>query len=468
MGDPTDDRRDGEILLTPRDIVIAVMGITGSGKSTFINLFNDSAVIGDNLQSETADVQIFPATIKGQKIYLVDTPGFDDTHKSDVDVLRLLVNWLGETYKREVRLAGIVYLHRIADPRMSGSAMKNLRMFKKLCGNDALSRVVLATTMWGNVSEKEGARREEELRTNEDYWSGMIEEGSEMLRQDKGLVSATRIIEHICSRHRSSRRSVSLEIQREMASGKTLDETSAGLEVEAEMNRLRAKFEEEKKSLRAEFEEAKRDQDEATQREVEKARTDLEAKMKKVDEDRERMRVDMEELQKQREEEIRLHIARMNEAIRREVSAEMQKVHANFEEMQRRHDEDRRRQHEKETETTQREMERVTVKFGAEMKRAQEDREKMRANLEEMQRQRDEEKRRQYEREIENSRIYEQLEAQRKATMDMALRQVDMKHQQEMSSVRGRLVEAEERVQKKGFRGVVAGKVRRYVEAWVE
>lgn len=34
------------------DIVIAVMGVTGAGKSTFINLFaNETVVIGNDLQS---------------------------------------------------------------------------------------------------------------------------------------------------------------------------------------------------------------------------------------------------------------------------------------------------------------------------------------------------------------------------------------------------------------------------------
>ncbi|EJT75385.1 hypothetical protein GGTG_05322 [Gaeumannomyces tritici R3-111a-1] len=267
----------------PTDTIIAVMGITGSGKSTFIKLFNEGAVIGDNLASETADVQVFPARIGRREFYLVDTPGFDDTQRTDVDVLRSLVNWLGTTHQRNVHLAGIVYLHRISDPRMGGSAMKNLRMFKKLCGKDALERVVLATTMWGS---------------------------------------------------RSNKRDPSLEVQKEMANGKKLDETSAGMEVEAEMNRLRAKFEEEKRDLRRELEEARRDQDEATQKEINRARTDLDAKMKKVEEDRENMRVNLEELQKQRDEETRAYFEQKLEEAERKI--EKATAALNFERQKRR------------------------------------------------------------------------------------------------------------------------------------
>lgn len=46
---------------------------------------------------------------------------------------------------------------------MQGSAKKNLLMFKKLCGKDAMKNVILATTMWGKVSSEEGAQRETQL-----------------------------------------------------------------------------------------------------------------------------------------------------------------------------------------------------------------------------------------------------------------------------------------------------------------
>lgn len=65
-------------------------------------------------------------------VYLVDTPGFDDTNLSNTDVLREIATWLTGSCNNEVKLNGILYLHRITDPRMGGSAKKNLFMFKKL------------------------------------------------------------------------------------------------------------------------------------------------------------------------------------------------------------------------------------------------------------------------------------------------------------------------------------------------
>ena len=83
------------------------------------------------------------------QFYLIDTPGFDDTHKTDTQVLREITNWLSTAYTADLKLTGIIYLHRILDVKMGGSAMKNLRMFKKLRGDDSLGSVVLATTFWG-------------------------------------------------------------------------------------------------------------------------------------------------------------------------------------------------------------------------------------------------------------------------------------------------------------------------------
>ena len=54
-------------------------------------------------------------------------------------------------------LSGILYLHRITDNRMAGTPLKNLQVFQKLCGRDALGKVYLTTTMWD-----EAERRREE------------------------------------------------------------------------------------------------------------------------------------------------------------------------------------------------------------------------------------------------------------------------------------------------------------------
>lgn len=214
-----------------------------------------SRVWGNRPTAETSNIETYEAYINGQKFYFIDPLGFDDTYRTDIDVLRMLADWLNQTYQANVRLGGVIYLHRIGDNRMAGSAMKNLRMFSKLCGDDALSLVVLVTTMWDLVSDDDAVHREEQLTNGGTFWAEMIDKGSVVFQQDSGEQSARRIVLHILSLA-ARQRLASPKIRTEMTSGKALYQTSAGLEVEAEKEKLRAKHEAEMRQLRVEWEEA--------------------------------------------------------------------------------------------------------------------------------------------------------------------------------------------------------------------
>lgn len=212
--------------IKPEDIVIAVMGITGSGKSTFISYFAEDVIIGHGLEACTSSVNIYECAYDSKtKLFFVDTPSFDDTYKDDPDILHEIANWLAVAYANNIKLTGIIYLHRIQDVRMGGAAMKNLHMFKKLCGDGALASVVLATTWWDGVTVAIGEERERELATGEAFWAGMIKKGSRLFRQDNGIQSARQIIDNLVNR----RQPVILKIQEELVTeGKTLGQTEAG------------------------------------------------------------------------------------------------------------------------------------------------------------------------------------------------------------------------------------------------
>lgn len=77
-----------------------------------------------------------------------------------------------DSYKGNDNVTTILYLHRISDNRMSGSAMKNLQLFRRLCGQQVMPNAVIVTTMWSYVPEELGIMREECLK--EEVWKDVL------------------------------------------------------------------------------------------------------------------------------------------------------------------------------------------------------------------------------------------------------------------------------------------------------
>ena len=69
------------------------------GRLQFINLASGSNLrIGMDLESCTSEVQLANEfTLDGRTVSLIDTPGFDDTLKSDTDILRMIAAYLAAT-----------------------------------------------------------------------------------------------------------------------------------------------------------------------------------------------------------------------------------------------------------------------------------------------------------------------------------------------------------------------------------
>ncbi|KAL4065615.1 P-loop containing nucleoside triphosphate hydrolase protein [Scleroderma yunnanense] len=205
------------------------MGPTGTGKSTFVDIAvgRPDSGAGHGLVSCTQEIRAvrYPHPDGERNIVLVDTPGFDDTFVSDTQTLRNLAEWLKTTYKQKVMLSGLLYFHRISDNRVAGTPLRNLNMFKELCGRDNFKNVVLVTTMWSEVLEDVGLQREEELQN--DFWKAMIQLGSTTHRFHLTEESAWEIIDTISVSLPEERRP--LLIQQEMVDeNKPLHKTSAG------------------------------------------------------------------------------------------------------------------------------------------------------------------------------------------------------------------------------------------------
>ncbi|KAI6107629.1 hypothetical protein EDD16DRAFT_1458906, partial [Pisolithus croceorrhizus] len=181
--------------------------------------------VGHTLFSHTSEIRTTRCTIGGSNVVLVDTPGSDDTTKTDQQILESISNWLNKSYKKSTLLSGILYFHRISDNRMAGTLLKNLGVFQKLCGDKALSHVVLVTTMWDEVEESVGNMRLEELEGN--YWKMMIAQGSTTYRYVNTPESSRQLLSQVVKKKRCE-----LRLQKQMADKSVkLQETDAGREL---------------------------------------------------------------------------------------------------------------------------------------------------------------------------------------------------------------------------------------------
>jgi hypothetical protein len=234
-------------------------------------------------------------------VYLIDTPGFDDTTKSDTDVLSEIATWLVDSYRNKILLHGIIYLHRITDNRMQGSAKRNFLMFKKLCGPDALKRVILATTMWDRVLDGDGIDREKVLVDTPEFWGGMLSRGSSCHRHDNTVSSAKTII-GLLAGHDGP---VATDLEKQLVDEhRPLDQTSAGRELHSEMLREKEKWERELREIEKEILVVVQQRDRESERLLREERDRYTRKISKVKGDTEKLRSTMEKLLADRDERV--------------------------------------------------------------------------------------------------------------------------------------------------------------------
>jgi predicted GTPase len=51
-------------------------------------------------------VEVVPCSLgEGEVIYLVDTPGFNDSDRSDIEILLEITAWLTEAHKEKLKLS---------------------------------------------------------------------------------------------------------------------------------------------------------------------------------------------------------------------------------------------------------------------------------------------------------------------------------------------------------------------------
>ncbi|KAG1747163.1 P-loop containing nucleoside triphosphate hydrolase protein [Suillus paluster] len=242
------------------------MGATGSGKSTFINKASGSDLpVGDGLESCTSEVRTSrPFVVGGSVVTLIDTPGFDDTSRTDTDILSMIAAYLSKTYEHGARLAGVIYMHRISDFKMGGTSKRNFKIFRELCGESSLKNVLIVTNMWSEVKREIGEARESELASKDKFFKPVLEKGARLLRHEGSLESAHTILRYLINSQPAT-----LRIQQELVDErKSIEKTAAGSELRRALDEQAENHKEEIRNLRVEMEAAMRAKDDETRGEL--------------------------------------------------------------------------------------------------------------------------------------------------------------------------------------------------------
>ncbi|TFK32463.1 P-loop containing nucleoside triphosphate hydrolase protein [Crucibulum laeve] len=187
--------------LSRDDIVIIVIGPTGSGKSSFINsaVTKDILKVGHSLEPCTKDVEHVKCTVpnEGRKVVFVDTPSLNAERGAEREIESKINSWFKKAYGQKIPIAGILYLHRITDVRLSENPAAQYEMFRRLCGDKFHCKVVLVTTMWKGMKGMKpgvGGQREHEIGEN---WRTMVENGSTLERFKDTTESAWDIVKSL-------------------------------------------------------------------------------------------------------------------------------------------------------------------------------------------------------------------------------------------------------------------------------
>ncbi|CAH0040114.1 unnamed protein product [Clonostachys rhizophaga] len=220
------------------DMFFLVVGRTGSGKSTFISqCTGKNAKIGHSLQSCTRSIEVFDFHWMGRHIFLIDTPGFNDSNRSDAEILEALASGLSASYANKVRIHGIIILHPISDTRMSGSSLRSIDMIKAVCGFARYDNLAIVTTMWPRLPRHNAERdklesRYNQLLTNDRFFGGLLRQGAEVFKygaDSSDMPTAKNIVTHLVCQALMHPITV-LQIQHEIVDQhKPLSETAAGL-----------------------------------------------------------------------------------------------------------------------------------------------------------------------------------------------------------------------------------------------
>jgi hypothetical protein len=138
--------------------------------------------------------------LDGRPVLLIDTPGFDDDSRTDVEILEDIAKWLARQgyLKGSDQLDGLIILHPVTLHRLGGQERKRTRLLQNLLGENAFKRIIVATTMWEKIRDEDEEAVKRAVKERErDIWYDLVSKGAKLRKHQNKPDSARRIIQEI-------------------------------------------------------------------------------------------------------------------------------------------------------------------------------------------------------------------------------------------------------------------------------
>ena len=162
---------------------------------------------------------------------------------------------------------------------------------------------IIVTNMWGEVNPRVGDACEAELMREDIFFKPVLDRGAQMVRHDNTVASAESIIRLVLDNH-----PLPLRIQVELVNErKDISETSAGEELNRELNAQIRKRQEDMRILKEEMEQAIKEKDEDTKKILENENKRMQKEIERFENDADRFVTDY----KKEKERLEARLARV-------------------------------------------------------------------------------------------------------------------------------------------------------------